>query len=447
MNEKGEKNVSESEVVDLWQQQVSRRRTFTDAEGKSLEVIYPGRLNDSRGADFRDAVISSGTGHRKGSIEIHTLTSFWEGHGHHRDPVYNQVVLHVAWKQDKAKKTVLQNGEGIPTVILEKTSPLSKGRAAARSALPCAGVMQKGNPEGLMLFLETAGNLRFSARAARYESEYFGTGYGQSFYQGFLEALGYSKNKEPFLELARRAPLKLVNDIIRSTAMEEEGPEKLQAFLLGQAGFLPSQRPVLGRSPADAYLKKLEKYWSVFPGAGVMDYHQWELFKVRPGNHPIRRIIALSYLLHRYQETGLPDYLLKMIRDKPSRMSPASLEAALVVAVEGYWAQHYDFGTGNTALNPVLLGRERAAEIIINVLLPFAEARSRKVPGDNLGDRVRELYKSYPRLEVNSIERHMLQQLNCSSRWIKTARRQQGLLYIYKNLCTQGKCRECELGL
>ncbi len=437
------KKIKEKQIVNLWKEQVSRQQTFTDAEGKNLEVVYPGRLNDGRGADFRDAMIKSSGCEKKGCIEIHTYNGCWEAHGHHRDPVYNQVVLHVAWKQDNDRKTILQNQQEVPTVILEKTLAHLKGKTAGFFNLPCKGAKHNTDPEFLLNFLEKTGSLRFKERALRYKNEWSSIKREQSFYQGFLEALGYSKNKEPFLELAGRVPLDVVTSIIQNQVSEQEGLDNLQAFLLGQAGFLPSQRPGFKRNVLDDYVQRLEKLWRSYGISDSMSYRQWELFKVRPGNHPVRRIIALSILLFRYHKTGLFESLLDILRGRVIALVPARLEAALAVKVSGYWAQNFDFSQPLTVLSPILLGRQRAADIVINVLLPFVAACSREY---RLGQIARQLYDIYPRLEVNSIERHMLQQLGCNGKWIKTARRQQGLLYIYKTLCTQGKCRECRLG-
>ena len=110
----------ESEVVRIWQQQLQNRRLLDDCEGRPVEIIYPGRLNDGQGGDFKDAVVISGNACKSGDIEIHTRSSLWEGHGHHRNPVYNRVVLHVALEQDRPGRALLQNGQTIPTIILNR---------------------------------------------------------------------------------------------------------------------------------------------------------------------------------------------------------------------------------------------------------------------------------------------------------------------------------------
>ena len=60
------RDISESQVVKIWQYQLLDRSTLVTEDGEWLRVIYPGRINDDRGADFRDAVISTRQGLRKG---------------------------------------------------------------------------------------------------------------------------------------------------------------------------------------------------------------------------------------------------------------------------------------------------------------------------------------------------------------------------------------------
>jgi hypothetical protein len=114
------RKITERQVIEIWKRALSQEHLISQ-DGESVEVKYPGRPNDDRGADFRDAVVTTSQGTKKGHIEIHSLTSGWQAHGHHRDPVYNQVVLHVASRQAGKAETVLENGNKIPTVVLNET--------------------------------------------------------------------------------------------------------------------------------------------------------------------------------------------------------------------------------------------------------------------------------------------------------------------------------------
>jgi len=89
------RNVPESQIIKIWQHLLSDRTELTTEGGEAIKIIYPGRFNDDRGADFRDAVIATSRGLMTGDIEVHVKSSGWRIHRHHHDPVYDQVVLHV----------------------------------------------------------------------------------------------------------------------------------------------------------------------------------------------------------------------------------------------------------------------------------------------------------------------------------------------------------------
>jgi len=135
-----------------------------------------------------------------------------------------------------------------------------------------------------------------------------------------------------------------------------------------------------------------------------------------------------------------------MIREVPINQVHHWLENGLMVSANGYWVSHSDFGANSQIRNQALIGSRRAAEIIVNVLLPFTLAWSRLSLQPELGRKAINLYHHYPKLAVNSVERHMRNQLGLSSSLVNSARRQQGLIHIYNTLCTQGKCNSCPLG-
>ena len=142
--------------------------------------------------------------------------------------------------------------------------------------------------------------------------------------------------------------------------------------MLGMAGLLPSQRAVAAEYTADARVEKLESIWAACGETAAMSAADWHFFKVRPGNHPVRRLAAMSYLLLRYRQegllAGLKSILLKTATDKAGH----ALEESLLVNPDRFWGRHMNSDLGGAV--PALLGRERAAEIIVNVLLPFTAA-------------------------------------------------------------------------
>ena len=82
------KAIPERWVVAIWQNQMPARTDLVTEEGEPIKIIYPGRLNDDRGADLLDAVITTSQGLIKGDIEVHVKSSSWWAHRHHLDPIY-----------------------------------------------------------------------------------------------------------------------------------------------------------------------------------------------------------------------------------------------------------------------------------------------------------------------------------------------------------------------
>jgi len=447
-------NLPESQIVKIWQHQLLDRTGLTTEEGEPIRIIYPGRINDDQGADLLDAVIATSHGLIKGDIEVHVKSSGWRAHHHHQDQTYNRVILHVVMWRDTEVATNLQNGEKVSILALHKyiKSPSSQWPNLAYSPatlnMPCHQAVEHLPTSIIAQFLDSAGEERFLAKAAKFQADLAQMEVSQSLYQGIMSALGYSKNKLPFLELARRLPLQILESLTQGKISDEECLAQQQALLLGTAGLLPSQRPDWHQKNKidDKWIEKLEKLWVSSHQSMVMSENNWHLFKVRPNNFPLRRIVAMSYLTLRHREKGIFGEVVNKIREAAVSRGHHELEKMLLITTNGYWASHFDFGSGSRLRIPTLLGSRRAADIAVNVLLPFTFAWSKLTSQPELARKALDLYCHYPKLVVNTVERHMRNQLGLSSNLVNSAQRQQGLIHIYNTLCSQGKCHCCPLG-
>ena len=105
----------------------------------------PGRRNGGAGPDFLDASVDvEGRGLLRGDVEIHVRARDWMSHGHHRDPAYNGVVLHVVWDADSLW-TEREDGQHVPTAPLKgclQTSVEADSRMESRGIHPWEGVMR-----------------------------------------------------------------------------------------------------------------------------------------------------------------------------------------------------------------------------------------------------------------------------------------------------------------
>ncbi len=434
--------LTERRVLEIWQGSLQGRTDLKTVENEPIRVVYPGRLNDDRGADFKDAIINTGKGQLRGDIEIHVKASYWWTHQHHQDPAYNRVILHVVYQDDTDKPLILENGFRVPTLALNdyvennsSTSPLS--------LLPCRGAGYRGNMTLIANILDEAGDVRFLRQAARIKEMIANMGPGQALYQGLMTALGYSKNKAAMAELAHHLPLQELESLTSKHVTDNDFPAYCQARLVGTAGLLPSQRA--GYKPLNRHMdeweEKLEKIWAEGNYKTCLSAKDWHCFKVRPSNHPVRRIAAMSYLLLRYRQKGLllglEDELKEAIADNNIR----PLEQALLVMPDSYWGCYSDFGIPASGAVPALLGKERAADIIINVLLPLAYVRDLVAPDE----KVLSLYRDYHAGAENTLVKHMRQQLGITHHLVNTARRQQGLIHLYQTMCLEGNCNACPL--
>ncbi len=434
---------SENQVTQLWRRQLLNRTRLVTESGQPIEVIYPGRINDDRGADFRDAVVATRREIVKGDIEIHVRSSDWHDHGHDGDSNYNGVILHVVMWHNSQRATTLQNGREVPVLALAKHIKTPVGQelnllsSQTMPSLPCGQAVQFSAPEAIARFLDEAGEARFLGKVAGFQTKLAQIEAGQVLYEGIMEALGYAKNKLPFLKLARRLPLRNLEAIAQSQVSDRTCRARLQALLLGTAGLRLSTQieGKTGKRMEERRGDKLGKLSREAPVIEPMSPQAWQPFKVRPQNSPAQRLAAMSYLLPRYRKEGILEELTSKIKEIPVRQGYRILEQALVVTT-----------LGNRRRSVTLLGRERAADIIINVLLPFSCAWGQFTGYPELGQKALDLYRHYPRRTVNSIERHMSHQLGLSRQLVSSAQRQQGLIHIYRSFCTQGRCGDCVLG-
>ncbi len=403
--------IPERLLARLWQRRAARQEWFRTQAGARVRVLYPGRPGTSAGPDFRNAILEmEGVGRVQGDVEIHVRQQDWDAHGHTDDPRYNGVVLHVTLDVQSAS-TGLESGRNAPVVSL---APLMKPETPG-SVGPHPGLWRLleergyGRPETeeeMAGLLDKAGDLRFLSKSQQYGRFLEEQPADQTLYEALLEGLGYQHNQHPFSLLAPYRPL-------ASAALR-----------------LPVDRRVAAIESWLAYLSGLPRREEVTRPPGLprglgprIEADAWNCFRVRPANHPLRRIAGAARLVDRSLEPGLVDGL----RRESESGKPKTLTSALSVA-----------GAGKVP--GASIGQARARDLAINVVLPFLHALA-----EGGGDTVE--YESYRRLNArfgkgqeNELTHEMAQRL-LEPGWrgvISTAHRQQGLLHLYHVLTTPG---------
>jgi len=444
--------ISENFLAQVWQQQLAGREPLVTAGGDMVEVLHPGRPTHDCGPDFRDALIAI-NGHLplQGDVELHVNARDWRAHGHHRDPNYDRVILHVAMQSNGILHSSLSSGKAVPVLALSQR--LSGSTEELRNELcqppfgeqPCYQAFLRYGENDVTQVVEEAGDERFRRKARRFEAALIHGQPDQVLYEGLMRALGYSQNKEPFERLARLLLLKA----LEKTAQRGDHV-RIQALMLGTAGLLPSQRSVVdkgldraGENTTEA--EDLERTWTHSGHAQAMNASEWRFHGIRPENSPTRRIVAAGHVLARHQGSLLRSVLPALNR-LPLTDIQENLEQSLRVQVGGYWASHFDFGAAS-GWRPALIGRSRARDIIVNVLLPFCLAWGSVSAQEWLRDVSLGLYEDHPEMEENWITRHMKEKVLGGDAARKgSARRQQGLIELHEAFCAGHRCHDCPLG-
>ena len=102
---------SERALAQLWLRTRVLSSGITTEDGERLRVVYPGRSNPRAGPDFLDAILATESGEiLRGDVELHLRAPDWYGHGHHVDPNYNGVILHVVLSTVGRVRTELPSG-------------------------------------------------------------------------------------------------------------------------------------------------------------------------------------------------------------------------------------------------------------------------------------------------------------------------------------------------
>ncbi|MXZ91648.1 MAG: DUF2851 family protein [Chloroflexi bacterium] len=397
--------ISEAQLARLWLRRAARSHALRTESGRRVKVLYPGRPGVTAGPDFRNALlVVEGQGLVQGDVEVHLRQRDWQSHGHHNDPNYNGVALHVALRAD-AEPSRTEGGASPPTVNLRgllddvraEDESGSEVRARLWQILAQHGYRRPQRAEQMAGLLNRAGDARFLSHSRRLQMLMPSLEPEQTLWESVCEALGYRHNRHPFLRLAAAVPFAALAGAARRLP-EEKRSRALASCLLQMAGFGSGPPPRGFGSPLDA--------------------GEWRLFRVRPPNHPRRRILGAAHLAARFADRGL----VAEMQQAAATARPARLTDALTVQ--------------DAAGKSAFIGPARAKDVAVNVVLPFLHGR-RSLAGDARGaEAMLDLYRDYGNLTDNEITRELATALQEPGwgRVADNARRQQGLIHLQRLL-------------
>ncbi len=424
--------IRESLLARVWEGQWLRRGPLSTDDGREVRVRSPGHENTDSGPDFLDAVIILDDEIITGDIELHLRSSDWRSHAHHLDPHFNSVILQVVLWHDSTTPARLQNGRIVPTVPLHEhldgsLDDLELRRGKSEMPLwPCHNVLGRFEAEQIGKILERNGAERFYVKAAAFEMELLTEDPPEVLYRGLMGALGYVKNKGAFRELARRLPLSVLEGFARECRPEDR-KRILQGLLLGGAGLLPSQCEGKSFIADSEFTAEMEAVWRSLGNRSSMSRADWHFFRMHPRNFPTNRLLGAAELIERHLEKGLLSAAVSAVNAAAAGERTGLLEDAFMVRG--------------------LVGRGRAREMVINVILPFCFAWDGVNASGASNERAFDLYRRYPKSGGNRITRLLGEMLGSGRACpiVRGAVGQQGLIHIYKVFCKTGRCGICPL--
>jgi hypothetical protein len=404
-------------------------------DGIPLELIHRGIWSHGLGPDFNDTLILFGGRElRAGSVEIHLRTRGWSDHGHHLDPAYNRVILHVVGRHDGAE-TRRQDGAIVPVAEIGPVEKFPRPDFADWDWSQvgggcCAPRLARSNPAALRDVLFRLGDIRLAVRSARLEALLPSAPPGDILWAELLDGLGYSANRQPMRDLARLVPLAAIEDLLQATPAHER-VDVARGVLLGVAGFLPlSPTEAHAGRLADGQVDALGRAWRDWGDAWRLDTvapTTWESARVRPANHPVARVLAGASIIAAASVRG-------------------GLYAAIVEALTVAGDPAAALRTLAASHGGPGLGQDRALDIVVSGLIPFALAVAAHTGDAALADAASRQWEQLPSPAANAITRRAARQVADAASLGKIgARGAQGLLHLDTTLCQPRRCFECPI--
>jgi hypothetical protein len=489
-------NIHERFLRHIWSKQYLKT-TLQTADGKALRVIDVGQFNSDSGPDFLNAKVKVGSITYAGDIEIHRTAFDWFQHQHQEDPHYNQVVLHVVLESgSKFPPTLVKSGREIPVLVLGNflsesihtvwQKAILDERAKKSGTIRCFSDNDALSNELIDCWLKKLAVERLEIKLRRFEERLKQLAYEkrmmvherqrpygepplegehdeiplplpeltqkdlaqkelweQVLYEGIMEGLGYSKNREPFVRLAQSVTLKMIGDL-----GTEIGGNRIQALLFGAAGLIPKLNSLKQKESRD-YVRRLTHEWKVLKSSfhsEIVHLADWQFFPTRPSNFPTLRIAAACAIINKFLFDDLFRHIIQTIKaNNPEGEKERQLIKLFSIETDNFWTHHYNFDE-TAPKNVTALGTIRIREITINAVLPITLLYARIFKEISVRECALRLYQALPASEDNSITRLMEKQLLKGRYPQEHVSHQQAVIQLYKYYCLEGKCAECEFG-
>lgn len=404
----------------IWYQQLFNAWQLVTTKGEEILVIDPGLWNRNQGPDFLHAKLMIGGQAWAGHVELHVHTSDWQLHGHHKDPNYNNVILHVVWEHDEHEE------RGCPVAVLKSIVPdliLQKYHnwTWKQKLIPCDEDLGLVDGAYVLQYIHALSEQRMVDKASLVTTKVreLGMDWQEAFWRSLCRSFGHKVNADAFESIAASVPYQILLKL-------RSQPSQVESLLMGQGGLLRADS-------GDAYTKQLFTDYHFLRKKYRLpkSYVPVHFLRMRPVNFPTIRLAQLAMLIHE-----LPD-LFRMIKEWKN---PQMIRQILRVGTSPYWEDHYRFNEPSLH-QPKLVGDQLVNVLMVNTIIPFIVAYHQYIGQVEQVNQALQWTASLP-AEENSIV-HAFIKAGVPVKHMKDA---QGLLALHKIYCEKSACAECEIG-
>ncbi len=412
----------------VWRYRLYDVTSLKDTAGDDVEVISAGEYNRDAGPDFVNTRVRIGDTLWAGNAEVHINSSDWYRHGHHDDPAYNNVVIHIVANADR--QAVTASGTTIPEVIPSiPESVYDKYLEYVNNPLliSCQNDLHRIDRYFVTHWLNCLAveRLQIKTEAIAEVLEETGNDWEESLYRLVARYFGARVNTDNFEMLARNLPLR----ILRKHA---DNRLQVEALLYGMAGMLSGE--LFREAVNDSYFSQLVREFRVLRSKySLVPMHGWlwKFHRMRPAGFPTIRLSQLAGLICR--EKPLFAGILEA-------SGADDLHTMLDTPASEYWNDHFTFGrisgkrTGHA-------GEATLDVLIINVIVPmlFVYGKSR----DN---------RLYCNRAVDLLEQLKPEENRITAEWkiagieAVDAAETQALNQLLNEYCRRKRCLDCRIG-
>ena len=422
--------LSEKMVQALWNDRKFLKTKLLDNKGNPLKIHSPGTWNREPGPDFKKAVIEIQGKKIIGDVEIHLTPRHWKSHGHHLDPHYQNVVLHVVWElnnnpyPENIPHLELSSQLAYPPEkVFELTDLSNYSKAHIHPNAGCSEIINSIADNSLQKVFRAAGLSRLHRKSCQFQLKVTKHGIREAFYMSLADAHGYKSNREAFTSLTAAAPASHLEKLSNN--------HQRKAYLWGASNLLPDPTQTEIHSELQSETSKLWATWWKLRSRADSDI-KWSRRSQHPLNSPERRLSALILLMEK--TSYKPEIILSETIKRIEETKELKKYLDDLFNFDSEWSQFCNFKS-RLKKKSALIGNYRKLDIIINVILPAAAALINE--DKNKTFALYDFYCKLPKSQMNhilDIARHkFFIPPSRSKRIIKKAADQQGLMQLMQD--------------